>query len=92
MRKATGMVRRMDPLGRIVLPIEMRRTLQIKEDDPMEIFTEEDGIFIRKYRPGCFFCGKADNLEEIGGIQICPDCAGRMAEIHAEKRRGHDCA
>lgn len=61
--KTTGMVRSMDQLGRIVLPMELRRVLGIEVKDPIEIFVEEDKIILQKYRPACNFCdnGKRPN-------------------------------
>ena len=54
--KSTGVVRRVDELGRIVIPMELRRTLNIGEKDPLEIFVAEDMIILKKYTPGCIFC------------------------------------
>ena len=55
--KATGIVRNVDMLGRIVIPMELRRTLGIEEHDPVEIFTEGDTVILRKYQCGCALCG-----------------------------------
>ena len=60
--KATGIVRKVDELGRIVLPIELRRTLNIKIKDPIAIFVEDDAIVLKKYEPACIFCGNAKNV------------------------------
>lgn len=73
--KATGIVRKIDDLGRIVIPREIRRTLQIREDDPMEIFVDGDSIIFRKYQPGCVFCGSLDHLVEINDVPVCGSCA-----------------
>lgn len=79
MMKATGIVRKVDDLGRIVIPKEIRRTLGITEDDDaLEIFVEEDQIILRKYVPGCQLCGKVDNVEIIDGIRICGSCAEKI--------------
>ncbi len=75
MKKATGIVRRVDELGRIVLPIELRRVLDIREKDRLEIYTEGDTIILHKYAPGCVFCGDAD-AKEVRGVRICERCAG----------------
>lgn len=72
--KATGIVRKIDELGRIVLPIEMRRTLGIGEKDPVEIFTEGESILLRKYQAACFFCDSAKDLITFQGKNICADC------------------
>ena len=60
--KSTGVVRKVDELGRIVLPIEIRKVLDINVKDAVEIFTDEDKIVLRKYFPACVFCGNADNI------------------------------
>jgi len=54
--KSTGIVRKVDELGRIVLPVEMRRTLDIAEKDALEIYVEGDTIILRKYQAACVFC------------------------------------
>lgn len=78
--KATGIVRRVDSLGRLVIPMELRRTLGIKEEDPMEIFTTEDGILIRPYKPGCICCGSSENLVEFSGVSLCRACIHEFSE------------
>lgn len=72
--KAIGIVRKIDPLGRVVLPIELRRTLGIEENDPMEIFATADGIVIRPYHSGCVCCGCTDNLTEHKEVSLCKSC------------------
>ena len=77
--KSTGIVRKVDELGRIVLPIELRRTLGIEEKDRIEIFV--DGEFIlRKYQPACIFCDNAKDIINYKGKNICPDCIRAMNE------------
>jgi transcriptional pleiotropic regulator of transition state genes len=78
--KATGIVRKVDDLGRLVLPKELRRTLKIHEGDPLEIFTENDGsIILKAYKPGCVCCGNLDNLKELpDGVKICQKCIDGM--------------
>lgn len=76
--KATGVVRKVDELGRIVLPIELRRTMDIAEKDPIEIFVEGESIILKKYEPSCIFCSEAKNVIEYKGKNICSDC---MAEL-----------
>ena len=69
--KATGIVRRIDDLGRIVIPKEIRRTLHIRETDPMEIFTDAKGqIILKKYEPSCIFCGNAKDIIHYKGKEI----------------------
>jgi AbrB family transcriptional regulator, transcriptional pleiotropic regulator of transition state genes len=72
--KSTGIVRRVDELGRIVLPIELRRTLDIAEKDPLEIYVDESSIILSKYEPACIFCGSAKGIENIKGKNICNAC------------------
>lgn len=73
--KSTGVVRKVDELGRVVLPVELRRTLTIEEKDPLEIFTEGECIILKKYTPGCDFCGNVDeNLKTFKGKNFCPAC------------------
>lgn len=60
--KATGIVRQVDGLGRIVIPRELRRLLSIEVKDPLEIFTAEDQIILKKFEPACIFCDQAENL------------------------------
>ena len=72
--KATGIVRRVDGLGRVVLPIELRRTLGVNVRDPLEIFVDGENIILRKYAPACILCGNNDNLVEYKGKQICSHC------------------
>lgn len=72
--KSTGIVRKVDELGRIVIPIELRRNLDIEIKDPLEIFVESDTIVLKKYAPSCIFCGQAKNIETFKGKNICPDC------------------
>lgn len=72
--KATGIVRRVDELGRLVLPIELRRVLDINEHDSLEIFTDGDSIILRKYHPACIFCGDAENLTSFKDKNVCANC------------------
>ena len=78
--KSTGIVRRVDELGRIVLPIELRRTLDIAEKDALEIYVDEDSIILRKYQPACIFCDNARGVINYKGKNICPDCIKALAE------------
>lgn len=72
--KATGIVRKVDELGRIVLPIEMRRTLGIGVKDSVEIYTEADSIVLRKYENACVFCDRTNDIVSFEGKSICADC------------------
>ncbi|OLZ11966.1 AbrB/MazE/SpoVT family DNA-binding domain-containing protein [Sulfobacillus thermosulfidooxidans] len=79
--KSTGIVRRVDELGRVVLPIELRRTLQIEDKDSLEIYVDGEKIVLRKYEPACIFCGNAENIETFRGKNICHDC---LKSLHIE--------
>ncbi|MEG1449097.1 MAG: AbrB/MazE/SpoVT family DNA-binding domain-containing protein [Oscillospiraceae bacterium] len=72
--KSTGIVRKVDELGRIVLPIELRRTLNINVKDSLEIFVDENQIVLQKYEPACIFCGSADDVRSYKGRNICQQC------------------
>lgn len=80
MLKATGIVRKVDELGRVVLPIELRRTLGVSEKDALEIFVNGQDIVLRKYAPGCTFCGVAEgDLKSFKGKPVCIDCVKGQA-------------
>ncbi len=78
--KSTGIVRKMDDLGRIVLPVELRRTLEIEEKDPLEIFIDGNTIILKKYQPACIFCGNAKDVFTYKGRNVCPDCIADMGK------------
>lgn len=79
--KSTGIIRKVDDLGRIVLPIELRRTLDIAERDELEIFMESDRIVLQKYEPACIFCGSSRGLNRFHGKNVCMDCAKEIGNI-----------
>ncbi len=60
--KATGIVRKLDQLGRIVIPKELRNTFYLKEDDPIEIYVDGNDIILRKYQPACIFCNDSSDV------------------------------
>ena len=72
--KSTGIIRKVDELGRIVLPIELRRTLDIAERDELEIYMENDRIVLQKFEPSCVFCASSAGLVSYRGKNICRDC------------------
>lgn len=72
--KSTGIVRKVDELGRVVLPIELRRTLDIEEKDALEIYVDGSTIILKKYEPACIFCGNARDVVTYKGKNICPNC------------------
>ena len=79
--KSTGNVRKVDELGRIVLPIELRRTLEIAERDSLEIYVEGSTIILKKYEPACIFCGDAKDVVNYKGRNICRTCLDEMKKI-----------
>lgn len=80
--KSTGIVRKVDELGRIVLPIELRRTLDIDVRDPLEIYIEgNDTIILKKYQPTCVFCGESTGIHSFKGKNVCENCAKALAEL-----------
>ena len=79
--KSTGIVRKVDELGRIVLPIELRRTMDIAEKDAIEIYVDGASIILRKYEPTCIFCGDAKNVITYRGKNICPNCLKEMKKL-----------
>ena len=76
--KSTGVVRKVDELGRIVVPIELRRTLDIAVKDTLEIFVEGDQIVLKKYHPACIFCENIDDVVSYKGKMICKDCLRKL--------------
>ena len=78
--KSTGIIRKVDELGRIVLPIELRRTLDIAERDELEIFMETDRIVLQKFEPACLFCGSSRALITYRGKNVCQNCVSKMSE------------
>ncbi len=72
--KSTGIVRRIDELGRIVLPIEIRKTLALSSKDTVEIFVNGDTIILKKYEPSCIFCGSLGNAKLFKGRMVCEEC------------------
>ena len=88
--KSTGIVRKIDELGRIVIPIELRRVMGIQtskekgskdksDSDALEIFTDGEEIILRKHEPGCHCCGRVDGLKEVMGLKICQDCLNEFS-------------
>ena len=79
--KSTGIVRKVDELGRIVLPIEMRRTLDIGEKDALEIYVEGSSVILKKYKPSCVFCDATKDITVFKGKNICPKCLRELKEL-----------
>lgn len=80
--KSTGIVRKVDELGRIVLPIELRRTLNIAEKDSLEIYVDGTAIILKRYQPACIFCDGAKDVVNYKGKNICSAC---MQELQSGK-------
>ena len=79
--KSMGIVRKMDDLGRIVLPAELRRQFDIAEKDAIEIYTENDKIILKKYEPSCIFCDQAEDTVRFNGKIVCRDCIKKLGEL-----------
>lgn len=79
--KSTGIVRRVDELGRIVIPIELRRTLDIEIKDALEIYVDRDQIILKKYEPACIFCGNARDISNFKGKNICKECQLSITKV-----------
>ena len=79
--KSTGIVRKVDELGRIVLPIVMRRTLDIEEKDALEIYVEGSSVILKKYKPSCIFCDTTKDIVVFKGKNICPKCLKELKEL-----------
>lgn len=82
--KSTGIVRKVDELGRIVLPIELRRTLDIGEKDAIEIYVEGTSIVLKKYQPSCIFCGESKKVVDFKGKNVCSKC---LHELHNKQEQ-----
>ncbi|MCI8408440.1 MAG: AbrB/MazE/SpoVT family DNA-binding domain-containing protein [Lachnospiraceae bacterium] len=79
--KSTGIVRKLDELGRITLPIELRRTLDVTEKDALEIYVEENQIILTKYEPTCIFSGETEELIEYQGKKISKKSIRELAKL-----------
>lgn len=77
--KPVGIVRQIDGLGRVVIPKELRRILDVTEGDSFELFIEDNTIIMRKYQPACIICGNAKNIVTFKGRNFCPDCIKEMS-------------
>ncbi len=83
--KSTGIVRRIDLLGRIVVPRETRQNLYIDSGDPIEFFYDEDSIYLKKYTRGCLFCNSMENLTNYKGQYICETCKNELIKSYRQK-------
>ena len=78
--KSTGIVRKIDSLGRVVLPVELRKTLNVNEGDSLEILVNGSAVVLRKHEETCIFCDKAENISSFKGKNVCPKCAAELAQ------------
>ncbi len=78
--KSTGIVRPLDELGRIVIPIELRRTYDIGPKDALEIYVDGDKIILKKFQRSCTFCGNKDGVAEFKGKFVCADCVKELTK------------
>ena len=79
--KSTGVVRKVDELGRVVLPAEVRKCLEINEKDPLEFFVDGDRIILKKYQPGCIFCGSMEGVTSFEGKNLCAACIRKLKAL-----------
>jgi transcriptional pleiotropic regulator of transition state genes len=79
--KSTGIIRPLDKLGRIVIPMELRKSFKLEIGDPIEIYTDEETIILKKHKVGCFKCGEMNNLKDVPNLEIklCPTCLNKLA-------------
>ena len=79
--KSTGIVRKVDELGRVVIPIEIRNQLNISERDPIEIYVDNSLIILKKYEESCVFCGNTENLMSYQDKLVCKKCAQKISNL-----------
>lgn len=79
--KATGIVRPTDALGRVVIPVELRRNLGIQTNDSVEIYVDGQFIMLKKYEPSCVFCGDVKEVKMLHGKCVCSNCLEELKEL-----------
>ena len=79
--KSTGIIRKVDELGRVVIPIELRNKFDIAEKDPIEIYVDGSSIVLKKYEPNCVFCGNTKNLTTYKDKLVCSKCTQKLASL-----------
>lgn len=82
--KATGIIRRVDELGRVVIPIEIRNQFNIVEKDQIEVYVDDSSIILKKYEPNCIFCGNTENLVEYKEKLVCNNCSNQLSLLQEE--------
>ena len=83
--KSTGIIRRVDELGRVVIPIELRNKFGIAEKDPIEIFVDGSNIVLKKFEPNCIFCGNSKKLSEYKDKLVCDKCLEKLSGMKTEE-------
>ena len=82
--KSTGIIRKVDELGRVVIPIEIRNKFDIAEKDPIEIYVDGSSIVLKKYEPNCVFCGNTKNLITYKDRLVCSKCSEKLAALNSK--------
>lgn len=85
--KSTGIIRRVDELGRVVIPIEIRNQFNIAEKDPIEIYVDGSSIILKKFEPNCIFCGNTKDLLNYEDKLICKKCSRKIAKLEEEQKK-----
>ncbi len=85
--KATGITRQVDELGRLVLPIELRKALNIQTKDYIEFWMDGQSVILKKHEPSCIFCGEAENIINYKGKNICADCFSEIKKTRIPKTK-----
>ena len=83
--KATGIVRKLDELGRVVIPKEIRNKLDIEEKDPIEIYLDGTAIILKKFESGCIFCNNSKELTAFKDKLVCQKCLSKLSEINSDE-------
>ncbi len=83
--KSTGIIRKVDELGRVVIPIEIRTKLNIAEKDPIEIYVDGSSIILKKFEPNCVFCGNTKNVVEYKDKLVCAKCIKNISDLQEKK-------
>ena len=84
--KSTGIIRKVDELGRVVIPIELRNQFHIAEKDPIEIYVDGSSIILKKYEPNCIFCGNSKNLISYKDKLVCSKCAQKLSSLENSEK------
>ena len=83
--RSIGIVRKVDTLGRLVIPKELRREMGIEDKDPIEIFVDRDAIILKRYMPACAFCEGTENIVEFNHIKVCRNCFESLQKLFQQK-------